>query len=112
MNIFYIIGVILFVAASWVCTLEQTIWNLVSRLDGKSGGLVETTQQFLGYDPLEILFVALDPIPGTPARLYGQQGENGVDTTRLDSVAALRPLMLVMDVIVDMVDVFHVRPRS
>jgi hypothetical protein len=80
-------------------------------LDGKSSGLVETTEQFLGYDPLEILFVALDPIPRTPVRLYGQQGENGIDMTRLDSVAALRPLMLVMDVVVDMIDVFHVRPR-
>jgi hypothetical protein len=80
-------------------------------MNGKSGGLVETTQQFLGYDPLEILFPALDAIPGTPVRLYGQQGENGIDVTRLDKIAALRPLMLVMDVVVDMIDVFHVRPR-
>ena len=27
-----------------VCTLEQSIWNLDSRLDGKSGGLVETAE--------------------------------------------------------------------
>jgi hypothetical protein len=80
-------------------------------LDGKSGGLVEKTQQFLGYDPLEILIVALDPIPRTPVRLYGQQGKDGIDMTRLDSIATLRPLMLVMDVVVDMIDMFHVRPR-
>jgi hypothetical protein len=80
-------------------------------LHGNSGGLIETTQKFLGYDPLEILFPALDAIPGTPVRLYGQQGENGIDMTRLDSVAALRPLMLVMNVVVDMIDVFHVLPR-
>jgi hypothetical protein len=91
--------------------LEQTIWNPDSRLDGKSSGLVETTQQFLGYDPLEILFAALDPIPGTPVRLHGQQSENGIDMTRLDSVATLRPLVLVVDVVVDMIDVCHVRSR-
>jgi hypothetical protein len=78
-----------------------------SILPGKAGGLVQTTQQLLGYNPLEILFLALDAISRAPVRLYGQQCKNGIDVTWLDIVTALRSVMLVVDVVVDMIDVFH-----
>ena len=73
----------------------------------KVGGLVETTEQVLGHDPLEILFLALDAVPRAPVRLYGQAREDCIDIALLDNIAALRSVMLVQDVVVDMVDVFH-----
>jgi hypothetical protein len=83
------------------CTLEQT-WNVNSIFHWKAGGLVEAAQQFLGNNPLEILFLAFDAISRTPVCLYGQQCEDGIDVTQLDNTPALRSVMLVVDMVVDM----------
>src|ERR1700681_3574645 len=74
----------------------------------KAGGLVEAAQQFLGNNPLEILFLAFDAISRAPVSLYRQQREDGIDVTRLDNTPALRS---VMDMVVDMINVLHRIPR-
>jgi len=54
----------------------------------KAGGLVEAAQQFLGNNPLEILFLAFDAVSRAPVSLYRQQREDGIDVTRLDTKRA------------------------
>src|ERR1700681_4239436 len=77
----------------------------------KAGGLVEAAQQFLGNNPLEILFLAFDAISRAPVCLYRQQCKDGIDVTQLDNTPALRSVMLVVDMVVDMINVLHRIPR-
>ena len=70
-----------------------------------------TAQQVLGHNPLESLFLALDAVPWAPVSLYRQQCKNCIDMTWLDNFTTLRSLKLVEDVVVDMINVFHVLPR-
>jgi hypothetical protein len=81
--------------------------NIDSVLHWKAAGLVGTAQQVLSHNPLEILVLALDAVPGARVRPYRQECEDCVDMTWLDSFTALRSLKLVEDVVIDMVDVFH-----
>jgi hypothetical protein len=74
-------------------------------------GLVGTAQQVLGHHALEIFVLALDAVPRAPVRFYRQERDDRVDVALLDNIAALRPLKLVEDVVVDMVDMFHRVPR-
>jgi hypothetical protein len=85
--------------------------NIDTVLHCEAAGLVGTTQQVLSHNPFEILVLALDTVPGAPVRLYRQECEDCIDMTWLDSLTALRSLKLVEDVVVDMIDVFHVLPR-
>jgi hypothetical protein len=80
-------------------------------LHWKAAGLVGTAQQVLSHNPFEILVLALDAVPGAPVGLYRQECEDCIDMTWLDNFTALRSLKLVEDVVVDMIDVFHVLPR-
>jgi hypothetical protein len=41
----------------------------------KAAGLVKAAQQFLGNNPLKILFLAFDAISRAPVGLYRQQRE-------------------------------------
>jgi hypothetical protein len=85
--------------------------NIDSGLHWRAAGQVGTAQQILSHNPFEILVLALDAVPGAPVRLYRQECEDCIDVTWLDSFTALRSLKLVEDVVVDMIDVFHVLPR-
>jgi hypothetical protein len=82
-----------------------------SKKIGKAAGLVGTAQQVFSHNPLEILVLALDAVPGAPVRPYRQECEYCIDMTWLDNITALRSLKLVKDIVVDMVDVFHRVPR-
>src|SRR5664279_773471 len=73
--------------------------------------LVQAAERVLGRNPLEILFVALDAISKASIGLHRQQCENCIDVALRDDIAALRPLNLAKDVVVDMVCVFHGVPR-
>ena len=70
-------------------------------------GSVQTADLLLGYDALDVLGLALDPVARAPVRLDRQAGDNGIDAALLDDGAALRPLKLVVDVVVDRVIVGH-----
>jgi hypothetical protein len=58
----------------------------------KASGLVGTAQQVRIHNPLEILVLALDAIPGVPVRPYRQECEDRIDMTWLDNFTALRSL--------------------
>jgi hypothetical protein len=87
----------------------RQIKNLGPRFDSieTQKALVQATERVLGHDPLEILFVALDAISQASVGLHRQQRENCVDVALLDHIAALWPIDLAMDVVVDMICVLH-----
>src|SRR5665213_1909601 len=70
-------------------------------------GSVQTADLLLGHHALDVLGLALDTVARTPIRLDRQASDNGVDTALLDDGAALRPLKLVVNVVVDRVIVGH-----
>jgi hypothetical protein len=72
---------------------------------------MKTAQQILGHNPLEILFLALDPVSRAPVRPDRKECDDRVDIAFLDHFAALRSLKLVEDVVIDMIGVFHRLPR-
>src|SRR5258708_28161106 len=55
----------------------------------------------LGHHALDILGLALDAVARAAVRLDRKAANDGIDTALLDVGAALRPLLLVMDVVVD-----------
>ena len=62
---------------------------------------------FLGHYALDILGLALDTVARASVRLDRQAGDNGIDAALLGDGAALRPLHLVMDVVIDREIVGH-----
>src|SRR6202020_134068 len=70
-------------------------------------GSVEPADLFLGHHALDVLGLALDTVARASVRLDRQAGDNGIDAALLDDGAALRPLKLVMDVVVDRVIMGH-----
>src|ERR1700752_2317333 len=50
---------------------------------------------------LDVLGLALDAVARTPVRLDRQAADDGIDTALLDHGAALRPLLLVVNVVID-----------
>ena len=79
--------------------------NVDSVLHWQADRLVQMTERVLGHNPLEILFLALDPISKTSVGLHRQQRENCIDIASLDDVAALRSVNLAEDMVVDMISV-------
>src|SRR6266853_5224107 len=72
-------------------------------------GSTQPADLFLGHHALDILGLALDAVAGAAVRLDRQAGDNGIDAALLDDGAALRPLQLVVDVVVDRVIMGHRR---
>jgi hypothetical protein len=77
-------------------------------MDGVSTGL---RKRFLGDDSLETLFLALDAISQASVRLHRQQRENSIDIALFGVAAALRAIRPAMDMVVNMISVFHQVPR-
>src|SRR6476660_8890707 len=63
----------------------------------------------LGHDALDILGLALDTIARAAVGLDRQAGNDGVDAAFLRRGAALRALLLVMNVVIDRVVMGHRR---
>ena len=72
-------------------------------------GSAEPGNLLLGHDALDVLGLALDTIARTAVRLDRQAGNDGVDATFLRRGAALRALLLVMNVVIDRVVMGHRR---
>jgi hypothetical protein len=85
--------------------------NIGSVLHWKAADLVGTAQQVFSHNPLEILVLALDAVPGAPVRPYRQECEYCIDMAWLNNITALRSSKLMEDIVIDMVDVFHRVPR-
>src|ERR1700674_5746451 len=66
-----------------------------------SAGSIQPADLFLGHHALDILGLALDAIARASVRLDRQAGDDGIDAPLLDHGAALRPLQLVVDVVID-----------
>src|SRR6266567_688431 len=64
-------------------------------------GSAEPADLLLGHHALDILGLALDAVARAAVRLDRQAADDGIDAALLDVGAALRPLLLVMDVVVD-----------
>jgi len=78
-----------------------------SRQNSNGGGSAEPADLLLGHDALDVLGLALDAVARATVRLDRQTGDNGVDASLLDRRAALRPLQLVMNVVIDREIVGH-----
>src|ERR1700693_4828246 len=72
-----------------------------------SGGSIQPADLFLGHHALDILGLALDAVARAPIGFDRQACDDGIDAPLLDDGAALRPLKLVMDVVIDREIVGH-----
>lgn len=74
-------------------------------LDSSDGndpeGSAKPRDLFLGHDALDVFGLALDTIARTAIGFDRQAGDDGVDATFLHRGAALRALLLVMNVVID-----------
>src|SRR4029077_3921255 len=70
-------------------------------------GSVEPADLFLGHHALDVFGLALDTVARASVRLDRQAGDDGIDAALLDAGAALRPLQLVVDIVIDRVIVRH-----
>ena len=94
---------------------RQAIWNAVGiaahgkarQVGGYSRetilGSAEPGDLFLGHDALDILGLALDAVARAAVGLDRQARDDRVDASFLHRSAALRALLLVMDVVIDRV---------
>src|SRR5664279_2911885 len=64
-------------------------------------GSAEPADLLFGHHALDILGLALDPVARAAVRLDRQATDDGIDAALLDVGAALRTLLLVMDVVID-----------
>src|SRR5258707_8782590 len=72
-----------------------------------SAGSIQPADLFLGHHALDILGLALDAVARASIRLDRQARDDGIDAALLDDSAALRPLQLVVDIVVDRVIIGH-----
>src|SRR5258705_2538606 len=70
-------------------------------------GSIQPADLLLGHHALDILGLALDAVARAPVGFDRQAGDDGIDAARLGDGAALRPLQLVMDVVIDREIVGH-----
>src|ERR1700737_2037937 len=75
-----------------------------------AAGSAQPADLFLGHHALDILGLALDAVARASVRLDRQAGDDGIDAALLGVGAALRPLRLVMNVIIDREIVRHRLP--
>src|ERR1700692_4500637 len=66
--------------------------------DGRSA---QPSHLLLGHHALDILGLALDAVARAAVRLDRQAADDGIDAALLDVRAAPRPLLLVVDVVID-----------
>src|SRR5207237_8083254 len=75
----------------------------------RAKGSAEPGNLFLGHDTLDILGLALDAVARAAVGLDRQARDDRVDASFLHRGAALRALLLVMDVVIDRVVMGHRR---
>src|SRR5947209_7446846 len=68
---------------------------------------VQRADLFLGHDALDVLGLALDTIAPAAVRFDRQAADDGIDAALLDHGAALRALLLVVDIVVNRVTMRH-----
>src|SRR5882762_10118195 len=74
---------------------------------GAAARSAQPADLLLGHHALDVLGLALDAVARAAVRLDRQAGDDGVDASLLDGGAALRPLQLMVDVVIDRVVVGH-----
>src|SRR6266851_5676870 len=72
-----------------------------------AAGSTQPADLFLGHHALDIFGLALDAVARASVRLDRQARNDGIDAALLDAGAALRPLQLVVNIVVNRVIVGH-----
>src|SRR6266481_7088538 len=72
-----------------------------------AAGSTQPADLFFGHHALDIFGLALDAVARASVRLDRQARNDGIDAALLDAGAALRPLQLVVDIVVDRVIMGH-----
>jgi hypothetical protein len=77
------------------------------RVQSQRRGSAQPADLFLGHHPLDVLSLAFDAVTRASVRLDGQACDDGIDASLPGDGAALRPLKLVVDIVIDRVIVRH-----